>query len=445
VSIDPRQSKVEPDFVALVAIDWADQKHVWSLQASATQLRERGEIAHTPEAVEAWVTQLRARFGEHPIAVAVEQSRGALVFMLSKYAQLYLYPIHPRTAAQFRAALFPSGAKDDPEDADLLLDLLVHHRGRLRRLDPDTEQTRTLQMLVEERRKMVNEKTRQSNRLIAKLKLYFPQVLDWFDEVESELVGAFLQRWPTLEALQRTRPSTLRQFFHRHNCRSEERIQHRLEQSRQAIPATRDAAVIRSSVAAVTVLVQLIRSLREGIATLDQEIQQLAVTHPDFALFDSFPGAGKVLVPRLIAALGTRRDRFSSAAEIQSYSGIAPVLERSGKSQWTHFRWACPKFVRQTFHEWAGHSIAWSGWARAYYEQLRARGKGHHAAVRALAFKWIRILFRCWKDGQPYDEQLYQASLQKRQASPKPPAADAQLKIGWETCAGFSKPTLLPT
>ena len=438
------QLKAEPDFVALVAIDWADQKHVWSLQASTSQLRERGEIVHTPEAVEAWMSGLRARFGEGPIAVAVEQSRGALVFLLSKYAGLHLYPIHPRTAAQFRAALFPSGAKDDPEDADLLLDLLLHHRERLRRLDPDTEQTRTLQMLVEERRKMVNEKTRQSNRLTAKLKLYFPQLLDWFDQVDSELVGALLQRWPTLEALQRRRPGTLRQFLHRHNCRSQERIQQRLEQIHQAIPATRDPAVIRSSVAAVRLLVQLIRSLREGIATLDEEIQQLTETHPDFALFDSFPGAGKVLVPRLIAALGSQRDRFSSAAEIQSFSGIAPVLERSGKSQWTHFRWACTKFVRQTFHEWAGHSIAWSAWARAYYEQLKAQGKNHHAAVRALAFKWIRILFRCWKDRTAYSEQLYQTSLQQRRRRNQH-TAGTLLKTRCETCGGHPTLTLLPS
>jgi transposase len=444
LSISPIQPQAEPEFAALVAIDWAAEKHVWSLEATATHRRERGNIPHTPEAVEAWVTWLQSRFGEQAIAVAVEQSRGALVFMLTKYAHLHLYPIHPRTAAQFRAALFPSGAKDDPQDADLLLDLLVHHRSRLRRLEPDTEQTRTLQMLVEERRKMVNEKTRQSNRLTDKLKLYFPQVLSWFDEVDSELVGAFLERWPTLQALQRTRPSTLRQFFHEHNCRSEERIQQRVEQSRQAIPATRDQAVIRSAVAAVTVLVRLIQALREGIAALDKEIQQLALAHPDFVIFDSLPGAGKVMVPRLIAAMGSRRDRFASAAEIQSYTGIAPVLERSGKTQWTHSRWACPKFLRQTFHEWAGHSIAWSGWARAHYDHQRARGKAHHAAVRALAFKWIRIVFRCWKDRKPYDAAVYEKALSQRQ-QPRQNTPDPTLPVRWKKCGGFSKPTKLPS
>jgi transposase len=355
--MEQTQLNSEPDFAAFVAIDWADTKHVWSLQPGSGQQREHGSVDHTPESVELWITSLIARFHHQPIAIALEQCRGALVFMLSKYVELHLYPIHPRAAAQFRSALFPSGAKDDPADADLLLDMLLLHRAHLRRLDPDTEQTRSLQMLVEERRRMVNENTRQSNRLTARLKLYFPQVLTWFDEVDSPLVGAFLQRWPTLEAVQRVRPKTLRQFFYCHNCRNHERIELRLQQIRDAIPATRDKAVICSSTASVAVMVQIIQTLRNGIASLDKEIEAIAKAHPDYAIFDSLPGAGKVMVPRLIAAMGSRRDRFSSAAEVQSYSGIAPVLQQSGKSRWVHFRWACPKFVRQTFHEWAGHSI----------------------------------------------------------------------------------------
>jgi len=101
----------------------------------------------------------------------------------------------------------------------------------------------------------------------------------------------------------------------------------------------------------------------------------------------------------LLAAFGSQRERYGSAGEVQAYCGIAPVMERSGKKKWVHCRIACPKFLRQSFHEWAGHSIAHSVWARSYYQQLRRRGKQPHAAVRALAFKWVRLVFRCWKDG----------------------------------------------
>ena len=105
------------------------------------------------------------------------------------------------------------------------------------------------------------------------------------------------------------------------------------------------------------------------------------------------------------------------------------MTERSGKKKWVHFRWACSKFLRQSFHEWAGHSIAQSVWARAYYQQQRQRGKDHHAAVRALAFKWIRIVFRCWQNGAAYDENRYLATLAKRGSLliPVPAAAATSL------------------
>jgi len=408
------EAKQEPQFAAFVGIDWGDEKHVWCLQAAGSQKRESGELEHTPEAVEAWVGQLCQRFGKGPIAVALEQSRGALVFMLSKYEPLHLFPVPPTMSASMRKALYPSGSKDDPRDADLLLDLLLLHRDKLRRLSPDTEATRRIQNLVEERRKLVDEKTAQTNRLTGDLKIYFPQMLDWFERLDTELVCALLERWPTLEELQKVPPRELRTFFHKHHCRDQELIERRLLAIRQAIPAIRDRAVIEAKGMVVKVIVQVIPCLVQGIADLDKKIEEAAAAHPDFFIFDSLPGAGAVLAPRLLAVFGSKRERYDSAWEVQCYSGIAPVTEKSGKMKWVHFRWACPKFLRQSFHEWAGHSIAYSVWARSYYQQLRSRGKGHHAAVRALAFKWIRVLFRCWKDRVAYDESKYLASLARR-------------------------------
>jgi len=409
-----RSVEQEPQFAAFVGIDWADQKHVWCLQGTGSQRRESGELEHTPEAVEAWVAQLCQRFAQRPIAVAVEQSRGALVFMLSKYELLHLFPAPSQMAANLRQALYPSGAKDDPRDADLLLDLLLQHRDKLRRLSPDSEATRRVQNLVEERRKLVDEKTAQLNRLTSHLKVYFPQMLEWFGRLDTEVVCALLQRWPALEELQKASPATLRAFFRKHRCRDRERIECRMEAIHQAIPVIRDRAVIEAKSTAVKVLVQLVRILVEGIEDLDGQIEEAAAAHPDFFIFNSLPGAGSAMAPRLLAAFGSQRDRFDSAGEVQSFSGIAPVTESSGKKKWVHVRWACPKFLGQSFHEWAGHSIVQSEWARAYYQRQRNKGNGHHAAVRALAFKWIRIVFRCWKDGVAYDESKYLATLIKR-------------------------------
>jgi transposase len=434
----PAPAAPEPEYAAFVALDWADQKHDWQMVAAGSQKREKGEFDNTPEALAAWVANLSERFGSRPIAVSLEQSRGSLVYMLLKFPQLVLFPVHPNTAAHFREAFQPSGSKSDTSDAGLLLSILLQHRDRLRRLQPDTAETRLLQRLVEQRRQMVNDKTRYSNRLTACLKLYFPQILKWFDDVTSPLVGALLERWPTLEELQRAHDGTLRKFFHQQNCRSEERIRERIDALRQAVPATTDPGVLGSEAVVAGGLIALIATLRAEIGELDTRIAEAFAAHPERALFDSLPGAGPVMAPRLLVAFGTNRQRFTSADEMQRYSGIAPVTVASGKSEWVHFRWACPKFLRQTFHEFAGHSLVKCVWARAYYDLQIHNGKSHHAAVRALAFKWIRVLFRCWKDGKPYDEQVYLQSLQKRN-SPLKGLLPSATGLGWNDVAGFQK------
>jgi transposase len=424
------------EFAALVAIDWADQKHVWALQKAGSSERETGTIDHTPEAVEDWASGLRLRFGGQPIAVALEQSRGPLVFALTKYDHLVIFPVHPTTLANYRKSFRPSGAKDDPCDSRLLLDILTLHRDQLRRLNPDTPGTRTLQFLVEERRKLVHEKTRYSNRITAHLKMYFPQVLHWFD-VGTIMSADFLERWPSLEQLQRAKPATIERFFLDHNSRDRERIAQRMEQIRKAVPATLDAAVLTACSTAIAAWAALLKQVLTAIALYDEKIDELARVHPDYALMNSFPGAGSALAPRLIAAMGSQRERYQTAQEIQCYSGIAPVVVSSGQQRWVHWRWACPKFLRQTFHEWALHSIAYCPWAREYYEQQRAKGKLHNTAIRAVAFKWIRILFRCWKERKPYDEAIYQRALDARH--PKTQLAAPAEELQWKNVAGFLK------
>ncbi len=428
-------SDEEPQWAAFIAIDWADREHIWKLQAAESGSCEQGKLEQTPEAIEVWASRLAERFGGRPIAIALEQSRGAVVFALTKYSHLHLYPVHPSTLAHFRQAMVPSGSKNDPGDTALLLELLLHHRFRLRRLKPDTEQTRELQFLVEVRRKLVDDRTCFSNRLTAQLKLYYPQVLTWFYKVTSPVACEFLMRWPTLQALQKAAPRTILEFYRRHHCREEEG---RIQEIRQAVPATLDQAVIHASVLMVQATVRLIQQLKKDIELCEERIEELTKSHPDFAIFDSLPGAGDALIPRLISALGTQRERFANASEIQSYTGVAPVVKQSGNTRSTRCRQAYPRFLRQTFHEWAGHSIQKSQWARSYYEELLSRGKKHHAAVRSLAYKWIRILFRCWKDRVPYVEAFHLASVSKR-GRPTLPTQSPTVDLQWKKVAGFLK------
>jgi hypothetical protein len=244
-----------------------------------------------------------------------------------------------------------------------------------------------------------------------------------------------LKQWPSLGELQRAHDGTLRKFFHQQNCRSEDRIQERIDAIRQAVPATTDKAVLEAEATAARGFLAVIATLRAQIAEVEEQIAKAFAAHPEKGLWTGLPGAAEALSPRLLVAFGTDRDRYATAHEMQCYSGIAPVRSASGNSVWIHFRWACPKFLRQTFHEFAGHSIAKSKWAKAYYDLQRERGKKHHAAVRALAFKWIRVLFRCWKNRTPYDEQVYVQSLQKRNSPLKALLAGSE----WKDVAGFQK------
>lgn len=167
------------DYAAFVGFDRADKKHDCCLVDAATGNKEFSVIKHSPQAIQDWAINLQKRFGGRTVAVALEQSRGPLIFALLKYDFLVLYPINPSTLARYREAFSPSRAKDDPTDADYAVELLIHHRDRLKAWMPDDDKTRSLQYLVEHRRRVVSDQTCVSNRVTALLKLYFPQVLEW--------------------------------------------------------------------------------------------------------------------------------------------------------------------------------------------------------------------------------------------------------------------------
>src|SRR6516165_730194 len=391
-------------FAAFIGIDWADARHDGCLQAAGTAKRECFQLEHTPEAIDAWVTTLRIRFNGQPIAVCLELNKGPLVSALRKYDFLVLFPINPLTLAKYREAFTPSRAKDDPTDAELALDLLVRHPERFAPLQPQSAALRTLTSLTERRRELINDKTRITNRLTNTLQQYYPQALEWFDQHDTVMFCDFLSRWPTPLQAKRAHQASIKAFHHAHNAHRPKLIAERLAAIKAAVPLTQDPGVVVPCRLHAMVLVEQLRLALQAIEQFDRHIAELAPTLPDYRLFEGLPGAGPHLAPRLLVAFGEDRERFQRAEELQKYSGIAPVTERSGKKNWVHWRWQCPTFLRQTFVEWAGQTINKSFWAGAYYNQQRAKGSTYQAAVRALAFKWIRILYRCWKSRIPYDE-----------------------------------------
>ncbi len=214
-----------------------------------------------------------------------------------------------------------------------------------------------------------------------------------------------------MPALQKAKPETLRSFFYRHNVRRPDSLEARLQRIAQARALTDDAVVLELSTVQAQGLIAELRALQKHIAVLDEHIAAVFAAHPDAALFCELPGAGKVLAPRLTAAFGTDRSRWADAESFGRYIGVLPVLERSGGRQWVHWRWSAPKFLRQTFVEWAKQTVRYCEWAGANYDHCRRRGKRPQSIYRSLAAKWIRILWRNWTDRVPYDDARYCAAL----------------------------------
>ena len=229
-----------------------------------------------------------------------------------------------------------------------------------------------------------------------------------------------------------------------------DRIELLLAKLRTTKPLTTDEAVIVPSALVLRTLTAQLRALLPFLAPYDKVLRSTFDQHPDAELFRSVPGAGEAMAPRLLTAFGSDRARFANAEAVSTFSGIAPVTKSSGKSFSHHLRYACAKFLRQSFHEFAAASIPHCAWAKAFYDSQRARNKGHHTAVRALAYKWIRILYACWKSRTPYNESLLSPIPKKppRSNHPmpvnNPPFSHLQTTSDSLTGAFVNKPHLFP-
>lgn len=173
------------EFTAIIGIDWANTKHDICIQPAGSDEREFDRIAHQPNDIEVWGYSMHERFGG-PIAVAIELSKGPIVFALQKYNFFVIFPVNPSMLAKYREAFKPSRAKDDPTDAEFAVDLLLRHRERFKLLQPQSIEMRSLVHLVEKRRRLVDDRRRFANRLISALKAYFPQavVIDRFRKID---------------------------------------------------------------------------------------------------------------------------------------------------------------------------------------------------------------------------------------------------------------------
>ena len=398
----------------VIGLDRSDRKADLHLIDNTSSQTRCETLNSSPEQFHQWLLNLRQAHPKASVAVCLEQPAGHLIPFLETYNWITLYPINPISLQKYRETFVTSRAKDDAKDAQYLAELLLDYYAKLKAWAPQDSQTRLLQQLVVHRRAVIDERTAQTNRLQALLKAYFPQALELCgEELWRPLATAFLLKWPTLMAVQKAKPATLKEFYYLNGSRSQKLIEQRLKLVEQALAVSDEPALNQSFALRVQLVCRQLQDIVTTIKEFERQIAEVFANHPDREIFASLPGAGPVLAPRLLAALGADRERFESADSLHRYSGIAPVTKQSGNKRHVHRRYLCPKFERQSFHEYAKESVLWCRWAAAYYLDQRSKGKPHHTAVRALAFKWQRIIWRCWQSRTPYSDQQYEKALRK--------------------------------
>jgi len=396
-----------------VGLDWGDTGHAVCVLDEEGKEVESFAVPHTAAGLEELVGRLRSR-GEIG-GVAVETTRHLVVQKLLD-AGLPVYPINPKLSKHWREGESVSAAKDDPLDAVVLAEGLRQRHERLRRLQPDDPLLQELRLLCADETRLIADRTALVNRLKATLKEYYPEALAWFDDWTKPTAWDFVLAFPTAEDLAGAGRKKLYGFLKSHHIGLRPIWQERVEGRRKTPAWPSDPATVAAKRLLAISLAKQLRTLQANLDEYRERIVALYGDHPDAGLFSSLPGAGDKLAPRLLTHFGTDRQRFESAASLELLSGVVPVPHRSGKSRQVSMRHTCQRAFRNTLHLFAFLSIQKSVWARAFYDRARRKGQSHALALRNLARKWLRILYRMWQERQPYDEARYLAALIRRQS-----------------------------
>ncbi len=410
--MNTQKTSREDELAAVIGLDWAKKEHVCCLLHGEAPARYE-RVKNEPGQLRQWALRLQERFGGKAVGICMEDSCARVVETLEEYSHIRLYLVNPATAAKYRKMFTPSGDKSDERDGASLADLLLKHREKAREHRPPDPKVRELDLLNRERRRAVDERTRHAARMHELLQRAYPVAAAMLEnDLTSSMALALLKRWPSQRQLLKARQSTVLQFLHQHNCRSSKLNAERLETLARARELSHPACPSQALEWAIAQEVAMIDRLNESIATFDKAISEAMKDFSSAQLFRSFPGSGKCMAPRLLVEFHIREPH--GAPQLSTATGVAPIRVQSGNMHRTFMRRYCSKFRRQSLIEFAGSSIQFSPWAKAYYQyQTKVMKKRSQCVKRSLALKWIRILYACWKNNTCYDEQLYLRSLAK--------------------------------
>jgi transposase len=395
--------------VLFVGDDWAEGHHDVEVQDASGR---RLAVARLPEGVEgiARFHELIGRFadpddeaGPGQVLIGIETERGPWVAALVA-AGYRVCAINPMQAARYRQRRSPSGAKSDAGDAHVLADMMRVDGHQLRQVAGDSAAAESVKILARAHQSLLWDRTRHVLRLRAVLREYFPAALVAFADLTApdalELLAAAPDpaRAATLDRDRITQ--ALARAGRRNRAARAGEIQDRLRTPQLSQPGELNAAYA----AITTSTVAVINALTTEITTLQGQVEAVFGQHPDAEIYRSQPGMGAILGARVLGEFGDDPHRYHDAKARKNYAGTSPITRTSGKHTTISARFVRNDRLIDALMRQAFSALTTSPGARAYYDTLRARNVGHHAALRALANRLVGILHGCLKTHRPYDE-----------------------------------------
>jgi transposase len=381
-----------------VGIDWADEKHNVCILAPDRRILSEFVIKHNWSGFE----QLRSILSDlKDIEINLERSDGLLVdWMVSQGWAIFVTP--PTIVASHR----PRRSKDDRGDAYILADLLRDHHEDCRPLVVQSPIVEELRQLTRAHDQLQTQQHSATNQLRQVLKQYYPVSIDLFKELNSPLSLAFLKRFPTPEVARQASREHLAAFFKERRYNFMNRLEAIYQQLQAVTPTARVAAGYVQHTLALAAILEVVHA---QIQQIEHRMNEVFQTHPDAACWKSIPGVGLLTGPRLLARIGDNRAQFPSYQVLQTTAGTAPITRRSGKQCSVEFRWACSHPLRDVAMDLARNSVRKSGWARSYLRDQFEKGHSSSRAFRALANRWMRIIWTLWQRRDLYDESRHVA------------------------------------
>jgi transposase len=393
-----------PESPFYVGVDWAAETHAVCVLDAAGKVKTEFTIAHTADGFADLLRRLgRLGADRADLPVAIERPDGRLVDVLLE-AGHPIVPVSPNAIKTWRDGEVLSGAKSDAGDAAVIAEYLRLRAHRLRPATPYSGETKALRTVVRTRGDIVEMRVAATNQLAALLDAHWPGAKAIFADVESPIALEFLTRYPTAGHAERLGEKRLAAFCVKHGYSGRRNAAELLTRLRQAPAGTTDETLTDAIRDAVLALVAVLKTLGAARKDLDRSVAAHLGEHPDAAIFTSLPRSGQINAAQVLAEWGDSREAYDGPDSIAALAGVTPVTKESGKHRAVHFRWACNKRFRVAITTFADNSRHDSPWATNIYQQAIARGHDHPHAIRVLARAWIRVIYRCWIDGVPYDQ-----------------------------------------